>query len=388
MKKQGFETKAIRLQSEQTSQKEHSVPLFLTSSFTFDDAAEGAAIFSGEHQGNLYSRFSNPNTDEFATKIAALEGVDAAVATASGMNAIFTSFAALLSTGDHVVSARAIFGNSTYILSTILPKWGIECTFVDARNPEEWEQAIQPNTRLVYLETPTNPTLDLIDLEFVGDLCKKHELIYVVDNCFATPYLQQPAKFGADLVIHSATKWIDGQGRVLGGVIAGKQELVDECYGFIRRTGPSMSPFNAWVLSKSLETLAVRMDRHCSNALKFAQFLENHPDIERVIYPGLTSHPQHELAKKQMSAGGGLVSCVVKGGLDRARDLLNGLRIFSLTANLGDTRSIATHPASTTHSKTPKEVREAVGIEDGLLRFSLGLENIDDLIADFERSAS
>lgn len=388
MKKHGFETKAIRLQSEQTSQKEHSVPLFLTSSFTFDDAAEGAAIFSGEHQGNLYSRFSNPNTDEFATKIAALEGVDAAVATASGMNAIFTSFAALLSAGDHVVSARAIFGNSTYILSTILPKWGIECTFVDARNPEEWEQAIQPNTRLVYLETPTNPTLDLIDLEFVGDLCNKHELIYVVDNCFATPYLQQPAKFGADLVIHSATKWIDGQGRVLGGVIAGKQELVDECYGFIRRTGPSMSPFNAWVLSKSLETLAVRMDRHCSNALKFAQFLESHPDIERVIYPGLTSHPQHELAKKQMSAGGGLVSCVVKGGLDRARDLLNGLRIFSLTANLGDTRSIATHPASTTHSKTPKEVREAVGIEDGLLRFSLGLENIDDLIADFEQSAS
>lgn len=388
MKEHGFETKAIRLQSEQTPQKEHSVPLFLTSSFTFDDAAEGAAIFSGEHQGNLYSRFSNPNTDEFATKIAALEGVDAAVATASGMNAIFTSFAALLSAGDHVVSARAIFGNSTYILSTILPKWGIECTFVDARNPEEWEQAIQPNTRLVYLETPTNPTLDLIDLEFVGDLCKKHELIYVVDNCFATPYLQQPAKFGADLVIHSATKWIDGQGRVLGGVIAGKQELVDECYGFIRRTGPSMSPFNAWVLSKSLETLAVRMDRHCSNALKFAQFLENHPDIERVIYPGLSSHPQHELAKKQMSAGGGLVSCVVKGGLDHARDLLNGLRIFSLTANLGDTRSIATHPASTTHSKTPKEVREAVGIEDGLLRFSLGLENIDDLIADFEQSAS
>lgn len=388
MKEYGFETKAIRLQSEQTSQKEHSVPLFLTSSFTFDDAAEGAAIFSGEHQGNLYSRFSNPNTDEFATKIAALERVDAAVATASGMNAIFTSFAALLSAGDHVVSARAIFGNSTYILSTILPKWGIECTFVDARNPEEWEQAIQPNTRLVYLETPTNPTLDLIDLEFVGDLCKKHELIYVVDNCFATPYLQQPAKFGADLVIHSATKWIDGQGRVLGGVIAGKQELVDECYGFIRRTGPSMSPFNAWVLSKSLETLAVRMDRHCSNALKFAQFLETHPDIDRVIYPGLSSHPQHELAKKQMSAGGGLVSCVVKGGLDRARDLLNGLRIFSLTANLGDARSIATHPASTTHSKTPKEVREAVGIEDGLLRFSLGLENIDDLIADFEQSAS
>lgn len=388
MKEQGFETKAIRLQSEQTAQKEHSVPLFLTSSFTFDDAAEGAAIFSGEHQGNLYSRFSNPNTDEFATKIAALEGVDAAVAAASGMNAIFTSFAALLSAGDHVVSARAIFGNSTYILSTILPKWGIECTFVDARNPEEWERAIHPNTKLVYLETPTNPTLDLIDLEFVGAICKQHGLIYVVDNCFATPYLQQPAKFGADLVIHSATKWIDGQGRVLGGVIAGNQDLVDECYGFIRRTGPSMSPFNAWVLSKSLETLAVRMDRHCSNALKFAQFLETHPDIDRVIYPGLASHPQHELAKKQMSAGGGLVSCVVKGGLDRARDLLDGLRIFSLTANLGDTRSIATHPASTTHSKTPKEVREAVGIEDGLLRFSLGLENIDDLIADFEQSAS
>ena len=387
MKELGFETKAVRLQSQQTHQKEHSVPLYLTSSFTFDDAAEGAAIFAGEAEGNLYSRFSNPNTDEFANKIAALEGVESAVATASGMNAIFTTFAAHLKAGDHVISAQAIFGNSTYILNTILPQWGIECTFVDAREPEQWEKAVRPNTKLLYLETPTNPTLDLIDLQFVGDICKANDIIYVVDNCFATPYLQRPAEFGADIVIHSATKWIDGQGRVLGGVIAGKKALVDTCYGFIRRTGPSMSPFNAWVLSKSLETLAVRMDRHCSNALGFATFLESHPAVERVIYPGLQSHPQYELAQKQMSAGGGMVSCVVKGGLEQARNILNGLNIFSLTANLGDARSIATHPASTTHSKTPKDVREAVGIEDGLLRFSIGLETVEDLIEDFSQAA-
>ena len=387
MKKKGFETKAVRIRSEQTHQKEHSVPLYLTSSFTFDSAEEGAAVFAGEQEGNLYSRFSNPNTDEFALKIAELEEVDAAVATSSGMNAIFTTFAALLKAGDHVVSAQAIFGNSTHILSQILPKWGIDCTFVDARKEGEWEESILENTRLLYLETPTNPTLDLIDLEFVGALCKKHDIIFVVDNCFATPYLQQPALFGADVVIHSATKWIDGQGRVLGGAIAGKQEYVDACYSFIRRTGPSMSPFNAWVLSKSLETLAVRMDRHCDNALAFAKFLESHDAVDRVIYPGLKSHPQYELAQKQMKKGGGIVSCVIAGGLDRAREIVNALEIFSLTANLGDTRSIATHPASTTHSKTPKDVRLAVGIEDGLLRFSLGLETVEDLIEDFNQAA-
>lgn len=386
MEGKGFETRAIRTQIEQSQHREHSAPLFLTSSFTFDDADMGAALFAGEQQGNLYSRFSNPNTDEFARKLATLEGAETGVATASGMNAVFTTFAALLKSGDHIVAARAIFGNSTYILNEILPKWGITCTFVDARIPEEWEAAVQPNSKLVFFETPTNPTLDLIDLEFVGALCKKHNLIYTVDNCFATPYLQRPSEFGADLIIHSATKWIDGQGRVLGGAIVGKAEYVHACYGFIRRTGPSMSPFNAWVLSKSLETLAVRMDRHCSNALAFAQALEAHPDVERVIYPGLSSHPQYTLAKAQMDAGGGMVSVVVKGGIERGQTILNGLKIFSLTANLGDARSIATHPASTTHSKTAKDVREAVGITDGLLRFSIGLETVADLIEDFNQA--
>lgn len=386
MEGKGFETRAIRTQIEQSQHREHSAPLFLTSSFTFDDAEMGAALFAGEQQGNLYSRFSNPNTDEFARKLATLEGAEAGVATASGMNAVFTTFAALLQAGDHIIAARAIFGNSTYILNEILPKWGITCTFVDARNPAEWEAAVQPNSKLVFFETPTNPTLDLIDLAFIGQLCQKHNLIYTVDNCFATPYLQRPSEFGADLIIHSATKWIDGQGRVLGGAIVGKAQYVDACYGFIRRTGPSMSPFNAWVLSKSLETLAVRMDRHCSNALAFAQALETHPDVERVIYPGLPSHPQYALAQAQMDAGGGMVSVVVKGGIERGRTILNGLKIFSLTANLGDARSIATHPASTTHSKTAKDVREAVGITDGLLRFSIGLETVAELIEDFNQA--
>lgn len=386
MEGKGFETRAIRTQIEQSQHREHSAPLFLTSSFTFDDAEMGAALFAGEQQGNLYSRFSNPNTDEFARKLATLEGAEAGVATASGMNAVFTTFAALLQAGDHIIAARAIFGNSTYILNEILPKWGITCTFVDARNPSEWEAAVQPNSKLVFFETPTNPTLDLIDLAFIGQLCQKHNLIYTVDNCFATPYLQRPSEFGADLIIHSATKWIDGQGRVLGGAIVGKAHYVDACYGFIRRTGPSMSPFNAWVLSKSLETLAVRMDRHCSNALAFAQALETHPDVERVIYPGLPSHPQYALAQAQMDAGGGMVSVVVKGGIERGRAILNGLKIFSLTANLGDARSIATHPATTTHSKTAKDVREAVGITDGLLRFSIGLETVADLIEDFNQA--
>lgn len=387
-----FETKAVRSRLPQTPEREHSSPLFLTSSFTFEDAQMGAALFEGAVDGNLYSRFSNPNTDELAQKLAWLEGTEAAVTTASGMSAIFTVFAALLEQGDHVIAAKAIFGNSTHILSSILPKWGIECTFVDAREENSWEAALQPNSKMVFFESPTNPTLDLIDLEFMGEFCQKHGLLYAVDNCFATPYLQRPAEYGADLVIHSATKWIDGQGRVLGGAICGSQKWVDLCYGFIRRTGPSMSPFNAWVLSKSLETLAVRMDRHCDNALAFAQFLETHPAVERVIYPGLPSHAQYELASKQMSKGGGMVAAVVKGtetqsSLERGRSILNGLQLFSLTANLGDSRSIATHPASTTHSKTPAPVRKEVGISDGLLRFSIGLENVQDLINDFSRAA-
>lgn len=386
-KKWGFETKSVRIQVAQSAQKEHSVPLYLTSSFTFDNADHGAALFHGDEDGNIYSRFSNPNTDEFAAKMAALEGAEAGISTATGMSAIFTTLASLLQSGDHLVASESIFANTTYILREILPKWGIQCTLVQPLHIDNWRDAVRPNTRLFFLETPTNPALDIIDLEALGLLCKEKGILYIVDNCFATPYLQRPIDFGADLVIHSATKWIDGQGRVLGGAILGKQDQIDQCYSFLRRTGPAMSPFNAWVLSKSLETLAVRMDRHCSNALTFAKTLEQHPLVSKVIYPGLPSHPQYALAKKQMRQGGGMVSVEVAGGLEGAKNILNKLELFSLTANLGDTRSIATHPASTTHSSVPREEREAAGITDSLLRFSIGLETVEDLIDDFTQAA-
>lgn len=386
MSNQKFETLAIRTQMERTAQKEHSTPLFLTSSFVFDSAEEGAGIFKGEIDANLYSRFSNPNTDEFIQKLCLMEQCEAGVATASGMAAVYTSFAAHLKSGDHILASSAIFGNSRYIISQILPNAGVEYTFVDVEDNEAWEAAIRPNTKLLYVETPSNPTLKTADLSFLGKLCKEHNVLYIMDNCFATPYLQQPVKFGADLVIHSATKYIDGQGRVLGGAILGNKEYVKLCYDFIRRTGASLSPFNAWILSKSLETLAVRMDRHCSNALKVAEFLEGHPAIKKVIYPHLPSYPQYELAKKQMSQGGGLVGCEIDGGIERGRKFLNALNIHSLTANLGDVRSIATHPASTTHSKLASDEQMAVGITPGFIRFSVGLEHSDDIIRDIEQA--
>ncbi len=378
-----FETTAIRTQAEQTHQKEHSVPLFLTSSFTFDNAEEGAALFANEIEGNIYSRFSNPNVDEFAEKIGQLEGGEMSIATATGMGAVFVSLAALLKQGDHVIASKSLFGNTLHILKNILPEWGIKTTFVDLADLSQWEKNIQENTKIAFVETPSNPTLDIVDIEALSKICQKSNVKLLVDNCFCSPYLQQPLKLGADLVIHSATKWIDGQGRVLGGAITGSKELVQPCFDFIRRTGVSLSPFNAWVLSKSLETLAVRMDRHCENALKLALFLENHPKIEKVIYPFLDSYPQKEIAHKQMSQGGGIVTAIIKG--DKREDgvtFLNALQIFSLTANLGDARSIATHPASTTHSKLSHEDKKEVGITDGLLRFSVGLEHIDDLLKD------
>ena len=386
MGKTHFETLAIRTQSERTHQKEHSVPLYLTSSFTFDSAEEGAGIFSEEIEGNLYSRFTNPNSDEFAQKLSLLEGAETGVATATGMAAIYTAFAALLKTGDHVVASSAIFGSSKKVIDGVLPNFGIEFTFVDVDDTEGWKKAIQPNTKLLFVETPSNPTLKIADLEFLSNLCVQNELIYMVDNCFATPYLQQPVQHGADLVLHSATKYIDGQGRVLGGAILGKKKYVDTCYDFVRKTGASLSPFNAWVLSKSLETLAVRMDRHCSNAEKIYQYLENHEEVEKVIYPHAPSHPQYELAKKQMKFGGGLVGCELKGGKERGARFLNALKIHSLTANLGDTRSIATHPASTTHSKLTEAEQLEVGITPGFIRFSVGLEHADDLINDIEQA--
>lgn len=382
-----FETLAVRAQTEQTNQKEHSTPLFLTSSFTFDSAEEGAQLFNKEIEGNIYSRFSNPNVDEFANKINLLEGGEFTIATATGMGAIFVCLAAHAKQGDHILASKSLFGNTLHILKNILPDWGITTSFVDLTDKEKWEEAFQENTKWVFVETPSNPTLDLVDIEWLANLSHSKNAKLIVDNCFCTPYLQQPLKLGADIVIHSATKWIDGQGRVLGGSITGSKEEVTPCFDFIRRTGVSLSPFNAWVLSKSLETLAVRMDRHCENASKLANYLEEHDKIEKVIYPFHKSHPQYDLAKKQMKQGGGLVSVILKGNkiADGAK-FLNSLQLFSLTANLGDTRSIATHPASTTHSKLSDFDKKEVGIADGLIRFSLGLENIDDIIVDVSQA--
>jgi O-succinylhomoserine sulfhydrylase len=315
-----------------------------------------------------------------------LEGAEAAFATSSGMSAIFASFMALLKSGDHILAASSIFGSTHTVLSKFLPKWGIEHTYADIKKPETWEALIQKNTKMIFVETPSNPGLDIIDLDWLGNLANKHNIILNVDNCFATPFIQRPIEFGAHLVTHSATKYIDGQGRVLGGVVLGKKELIKEIQTFCRSTGPSISPFNAWVLSKSLETLAIRMERHSQNALKLAGLLENHPEILQVRYPFLLSHPQFEIAKKQMSMGGGIVSFEIKGGINQGRKFLDALQMCSLTANLGDTRTIATHPASTTHSKLTEEERIAVGITPGLVRISVGLENIIDIVADIEQA--
>lgn len=381
-----FETLAIRTQVKQSAQKEHSVPLYLSSSFTFDSAEHGSAIFNGEEEGNLYSRFSNPNTDEFIQKMCLLEDCESGVATASGMAAVYTSLVSLLKAGDHIVSASAVFGNSRHIITDILPNYGIEYSLVNLEEKQEWTDAIQDNTKILFVETPSNPTLQIADLSFLAQICESKDILLVVDNCFATPVLQQPSKFGADLVIHSATKYIDGQGRVLGGCILGKSVLIDLCYDFIRRTGASLSPFNAWVLSKSLETLSLRMERHCSNAARVADYLFNHPEVDRIIYPHHPSFQQYELAQQQMSMGGGLVGCELKGGKARGSKFLNALKLHTLTANLGDTRSIATHPASTTHSKLSEEEQLKEGISQGFIRFSVGLEHYEDIINDIEQA--
>ena len=380
-----FETKAIRLQHERAF-REHSVPLYLTSSFTFDDAEQARALFSDEYEGNIYSRFSNPNVNEFVTKMCALEGYEDGFGTATGMAAVFASIMTFLKSGDHILASSALFASSTRIIQEFLPKWGIEYSFFDIQKPETWEAQIRPNTKMIFAETPSNPGLVLIDLEFLANLGKKHGIMVNVDNCFATPYLQNPSDYGVDIVTHSATKFIDGQGRVVGGIVLGSKALIKEVRAFCRQTGPAMSPFNAWVLSKSLETLHVRMDRHCSNALALAQWLEKNDEIASVKYPFLPSHPQYELAKKQMKQGGGVVTFEVKGGIDRGRKFLDSLEMFSHTANLGDCRTIATHPASTTHSKIEESVREASGIFAGTIRVSVGLEHIDDIKADIEQA--
>ena len=384
--KQKFETAAVRTQFARSHAKEHSVPLYLSSSFIYDDAERMRAAFASENDDFIYSRFSNPNADELVNKMCSLEGAEAGYATASGMAAIFSSFAALCNSGDEILSCRSIFGSTHSVFTKILPKWDIKTTYADANDIDNWDALVTEKTKLLYIETPTNPGLDVLDLEILGEFCKRHNLIFVVDNCFATPYLQQPIKYGADLVIHSGTKWIDGQGRVVGGVLVGRQDLVDEIYAFCRSTGPAISPFNAWILSKSLETLAVRMDRHCDNALALATHLEQHPSIERVLYPFLASHPKYAIAKKQMSMGGGIVSIFLKGGLQHGKQFLDAIKLCSLTANIGDSRSIVTHPASTTHAKLSAEERAAVGISDNMIRISCGLEHIDDIIADIEQA--
>ena len=383
MAKQRPDTKAIRIQTKKTAQKEHSTPLFLTSSFTYDSAEDMAAAFTDDSlEVNIYSRFSNPTVDEFITKIAALEGAEDGVATGTGMAAIFATFMTFLSKGDHIISASAVFGSTHTILTKYLPKWGIEYSYFDMNKPETIAALIKPTTKMLYVETPSNPGLDIIDIEFVAALCKQHHILLVVDNCFATPAVQQPIKYGADLVLHSATKFIDGQGRVLGGVVVGEKELVHQLYLFVRNTGPSMSPFNAWVLSKSLETLYIRMERHAASAFELAKQLQGHAKISAVKYPFLDTHPQYVIAKKQMSNGGGIVTFELKGGIESGRKFLNALQMISMTNNLGDSRTIASHPASTTHSKLTEEERQAVGITPGLIRISAGLENVDDILAD------
>jgi O-succinylhomoserine sulfhydrylase len=381
-----FETNAIRGQHERSEFREHSVPLYLTSSFVFDDAEQARAMFADEIAGNIYSRYSNPNTNEFIAKLCVMEGTEDGIATSSGMAAMWSSMAALLKSGDHVLASRSVFGSTHQILNTIFPRFGITYTYADIDQPETWESKIQPNTKMIFVETPSNPALDLIDLEWLGKLAAKHKLILNVDNCFATPYLQTPAKWGAHIVTHSATKFMDGQGRVIGGAILGTKELIKEIRFFTRHTGPAMSPFNAWILSKSLETLAVRMDRHCDNSLKLAEFLETHPQVVKVKYPFLPSHPQYALAKKQMRLGGGIVTFEIKGGLEQGRKFLNALKMISHTPNLGDTRTIAIHPASTTHSKLSDEERAVVGITPGLIRIAVGLEDVRDIINDVKQA--
>lgn len=381
-----FETDAIRTQITRTNEREHSAPVFLTSSFVFDDAEHARALFAEEVTGNQYTRFSNPNTSELIEKLCILEKTEDGIATASGMSAVFTAIFGLVKSGDHILSARAIFGSTHQIFANILPRFGVTTTYVDIDKPDTWESKILPNTKIVYIETPSNPGLEIVDLEWLGNLCKKKKLILIVDNCFCTPYIQRPSEFGADIVIHSATKYLDGQGRVIAGMILGKKEFIQPIRYMARNTGPALSPMNAWIISKSLETLAIRMEKHSENALKLAEFLEKSPYVEEVKYPFLPSNPSLNIAKKQMSLGGGIVSFVIKGGLPQAQKFLNALKWFSLTANLGDTRTTVTHPTSTTHSKLTEEERLAVGIKPGLIRISVGLEHIDDILKEVEQA--
>jgi len=386
MEENHFETNAIRAQLERSDYNEHSVPLYLTSSFVFDTAEDMRAAFNDEVDAHIYSRYTNPNNSEFVNKVCLMEGAEAGVAMASGMAAIYTTFMALLKSGDHVVSCSSVFGATHALFTKYFPKLNISHSYFSIKSVNELEKLIKPETRFIYLETPTNPAIELIDLEFVATIAKKHKVLLIVDNCFATPYLQQPIKYGADLSLHSATKYMDGQGRVLGGVVVGRKDLIKEIYLYGRLTGPSLSPFNAWVLSKSLETLALRMDRHCENALFIAEKLEGNSELENVSYPFLKSHPHYAIAKKQMKAGGGIITITLKGGYEAAKKFMDKLKMIKISPNLGDARTIATHPASSTHSKLGEEERVSVGIVPGLIRVSIGLENKQDILHDITQA--
>jgi O-succinylhomoserine sulfhydrylase len=387
MEEREFETNAIRMQMDRSGNLEHSTPLYLTSSFVFEDAEDMRASFAEEKDRNIYSRYANPNTSELIRKVCQMEGAEAGFAFASGMAAVYSTFAALLESGDHIVSCSSVFGSTMSLYQNFFPKWQISTDLFHVNDSAgAIEALIKPQTKLIYVESPTNPGVDVLDLQIIGDIAVKHGLIFIVDNCFASPYLQQPISFGAHLVVHSATKLIDGQGRVLGGITVGEATLIDKIYRFSRISGPAMSPFNAWVLSKSLETLGVRVDRHCENALALAQFLEAHDSVKMVKYPFLKSHPKYAIAKKQMKAGGAVVAFELEGGLDTGKKFFNSIQMLSLSANLGDSRSIVTHPASTTHAKLSPEARLEAGITDGLIRVSVGLEHIADIIKDVSQA--
>jgi len=384
--KRNFETEAIRTQIERTQFMEHAAPLYLTSSFVFEDTEDMRASFAEEKERNIYSRYSNPNASEFIDKVCKMEGAEEGFAFASGMAAVFSTFAALLQSGDHIVSARSIFGSTHSLFTQFLPKWNIDHSYFKFNELESIQDLIKPNTKILFAESPTNPGVDILDLAALGKIARQHGLILIIDNCFATPYLQQPISFGADLVIHSGTKLMDGQGRVLAGITVGKAELIDKIYRFARMTGPTISPFNAWILSKSLETLSVRVDRHCENALNLAQYLEQHPKVNWVKYPFLKSHPQFQLSRSQMKAGGCVVAFEIKGGLEKSKKFIDAIKLLSLSANLGDSRSIITHPALTTHSKLSAEERAQSGITDGMIRISVGLEHVDDIKRDITQA--
>jgi len=369
-----------------TAYREHSAPIFMTSSFCFNNAEQARALFAEEESGDIYSRYSNPNSTELIDKMVQLEKAEDGLAFSSGMAAIFASLAGILSSGDHVVASRSLFGSTIKILQDILPRWGVACTFVDIDKPQQWDEALEHNSKIIFTETPSNPGLDLSDLAYLGDLKKSRDILLVVDNSFATPALQTPMDFGADLVAHSTTKFIDGQGRTIGGILVGTAESIARVRTFARNTGPSMSPFNAWLLSKSLETLHLRVEKHCENALAIARYFAEHSQLVGVKYPFLTSHPQHELAKAQMLAGGGLVAFEVKGGMNRAMSFINATKMVSSSSNLGDTRTIITHPTTTTHSSLTEEERLDAGITPGLIRISVGLEHVEDIIEDFEHA--